>query len=77
MEVYSPDLVAAQQEYVIALARACRRCKDASPEVQAGMQRLVDSSLQRLRNWDISEEELQQLQQEGKAAQHASRCARR
>jgi len=66
MEVYSPDLVAAQQEYVIAW-RGAQSLKDASPEIQASMRNLLDSSLQRLRNWDIAEEELQQLQQEGKA----------
>ena len=65
MEVYSPDLVAAQQEYVIAL-KGVQTLKDASPEIQASMRTLVDSSLQRLRNWDIAEEELQRLQQEGK-----------
>ena len=65
MEVYSPDLVAAQQEYVIAW-KGAQTLKDASPEIQASMRTLVDSSLQRLRNWDIAEEELQRLQQEGK-----------
>ena len=65
MEVYSPDLVAAQQEYVIAL-KGAQTLKDASPEIQASMRTLVDSSLQRLRNWDIADEELQRLQQEGK-----------
>ena len=66
MEVYSPDLVAAQQEYVIAL-KGAQTLRDASPEIQASMRTLVDSSLQRLRNWDIAEEELQSLQTEGKA----------
>lgn len=65
MEVYSPDLVAAQQEYVIAW-KGVQTLKDASPDIQASMRTLVDSSLQRLRNWDIAEEELQRLQQEGK-----------
>jgi Cu(I)/Ag(I) efflux system membrane fusion protein len=65
MEVYSPDLVAAQQEYVIAW-KGAQALKDASPEIQASMRTLVDGSLQRLRNWDIGEEELQRLQQEGK-----------
>ena len=41
-----------------------------SPEVQASMQRLVDSALQRLRNWDISQTELQQLEQSGKVRQY-------
>jgi Cu(I)/Ag(I) efflux system membrane fusion protein len=38
-EVYSPELVTAQQEYLIAL--------------DAGMESLADGSLQRLRNWDL------------------------
>ena len=64
MEVYSPDLVTAQQEYLVA-AKGLDAVSGASPEVQAGMRRLMDGALQRLRNWDISERELQQLQREG------------
>ena len=66
LEVYSPDLVTAQQEYLIAW-KGVQAVKDASPEVKANMRTLMDSALQRLRNWDISEAELQRLQQEGKA----------
>jgi Cu(I)/Ag(I) efflux system membrane fusion protein len=36
------------------------------------MQRMVESSLQRLRNWNISESELTQLQREGKARQYVT-----
>jgi membrane fusion protein, copper/silver efflux system len=68
LEVYSPDLVATQQEYLIAW-KGVQAVKGASPEVEASMRTLVDGALQRLRNWDISETELQQLQQEGKARQ--------
>ena len=66
MEVYSPDLVAAQQEYVIAW-KGTQTLKDADPGIQASMRTLVEGSLQRLRNWDIADEELQRLQQEGAA----------
>jgi len=65
MEVYSPDLVAAQQEYVIAW-KGMQTLKDAGPEIQASMRNLLDGSLQRMRNWDIDEEELRRLQEEGK-----------
>ena len=65
MEVYSPDLVAAQQEYVIAW-KGMQTLKDAGPEIQTSMRSLLDGSLQRLRNWDIAEEELRRLQEEGK-----------
>jgi Cu(I)/Ag(I) efflux system membrane fusion protein len=69
MDVYSPDLIAAQQEYLIA-KRGVQTLAGASAEVQASMQRLVDSALQRLRNWDISETELQRLAQDGKTTQY-------
>jgi Cu(I)/Ag(I) efflux system membrane fusion protein len=64
MEVYSPDLVTAQQEYVIAW-KGVEMAKDGSPEIQASMRQLATSTLQRLRNWDISEDELKRLQKEG------------
>ncbi len=68
MEVYSPDLVTAQQEYVIAL-KGVESVKDGTPEIQASMRQLAASALERLRNWDISEEEMRQLQKEGRARQ--------
>jgi membrane fusion protein, copper/silver efflux system len=68
MEVYSPDLVTAQQEYLIAW-KGVEAVKEGSPEIQASMRQLVASALQRLRNWDISEEELTRLQKEGTARQ--------
>jgi Cu(I)/Ag(I) efflux system membrane fusion protein len=66
MEVYSPDLVTAQQEYLIAW-KGVQSVKDGSPEIQASMRQLVAGALQRMSNWDISEEELQRLQKEGSA----------
>ena len=68
MEVYSPDLISAQQEYLIAW-KGVEATKEGSPEIQASMRQLVASTLQRLRNWDISEEELGRLQKEGTARQ--------
>jgi len=65
MEVYGPDLVAAQQEYVVAI-KGVTALKDAAPEMQANMRNLVEASLQRLRNWDIDEVELTRLRDEGK-----------
>ncbi|MEW5864030.1 MAG: efflux RND transporter periplasmic adaptor subunit [Pseudomonadota bacterium] len=65
MEVYSPDLVTAQEEYLIAL-RAVAELQSSGPQAQALMQRLAEGALRRLRNWEISEAELQALQQEGR-----------
>jgi Cu(I)/Ag(I) efflux system membrane fusion protein len=60
LAVYSPEVVSAQEEYRIA-AEALKSMGDASPEARAGMQALVDGGLQRLRNWDIAEEDLANL----------------
>ena len=71
MDIYSPDLITAQQEYLIGV-KGMQSVKDASPEVQASMHQLMESALQRLRNWDISEAELKQLQGQGKARQYVT-----
>jgi Cu(I)/Ag(I) efflux system membrane fusion protein len=65
MDVYSPDLITAQQEYLVA-ARGVAALKDASPEMQASMRALVEGSIQRLSNWEIGEQELARLRAEGK-----------
>jgi Cu(I)/Ag(I) efflux system membrane fusion protein len=68
MEVYSPELVAAQDEYLIAL-RAIEDTRSSGPEAQAVMQRLAEGVLRRLRNWGISESELDRLRKEGQPRQ--------
>ncbi len=69
MDVYSPDLIAAQQEYLIA-ARGLESVADGDPDVGAAMQRLVASALQKLRNWDVADIELRRLQQTGEVRQY-------
>jgi Cu(I)/Ag(I) efflux system membrane fusion protein len=59
-EAYSPELVSAQREYVIA-AQGVEAMQSAGSEAQAGLKQLADSSLQRLRNWDISNEQVKVL----------------
>jgi len=66
METYSPELVSAQQEYVIAW-QGTRALREGSAEVQAGMQQLAQNSLARLRNWGISEQQLERLRNDGQA----------
>jgi len=65
-EVYSPELVSAQREYAIA-AQGVEALKGASEETRSGMRQLADSSLARLRNWDISDEQVKALAQSGAA----------
>jgi RND family efflux transporter MFP subunit len=68
MEVYSPELVSAQEEYLIAL-RAIDQTRASGAEAQAVMQRLAESALRRMRNFGISDAELETLRAEGKGRQ--------
>jgi len=63
-EVYSPELVSAQREYAIA-AQGVESLKGAGGEAQGSMKQLADSSLARLRNWDISEAQVKELARSG------------
>ncbi len=65
-EVYSPELVSAQREYAIAM-QGVGSLKGAGGTAQAGMQQLAESSLQRLRSWDISDEQIKALASSGEA----------
>ncbi len=61
-DAYSPDLVSAQREYAIA-AQGVASLKDADEATRRNMQQLADASLLRLKNWDISAQQLQELSQ--------------
>lgn len=65
-EVYSPELVSAQREYAIA-AQGVGKLNEAGGEAQSAMKQLADSALQRLKNWDISEEQVRALAHSGNA----------
>lgn len=65
LELYSPKLVAAQQEYLLAL-RNRDVLKDSSfSEITAGGERLLEAARQRLRYWDISDRQIRQLEKNG------------
>jgi membrane fusion protein, copper/silver efflux system len=59
-EVYSPELVSAQREYQVA-ARGIEQLAGATPEGQSSIRQVAESALARLRNWDISPEQIQAL----------------
>ncbi len=67
-EVYSPELIAAQEEYRVA-AESLESMGNASPEARATMQALADAGLRRLRNWDIADGDLADLRAGGSASQ--------
>jgi Cu(I)/Ag(I) efflux system membrane fusion protein len=65
LEIYSPDLVSTQQEYLEAL-RAEKTMKGSSiEEIRKGAESLLAVTRQRLRYWDITEVQIRRLEQEG------------
>ncbi|MDP2690551.1 MAG: efflux RND transporter periplasmic adaptor subunit, partial [Deltaproteobacteria bacterium] len=68
LELYSPDLVSTQEEYLLAW-KAIENIQDSPyPEVKSGAASLLEAARQRLRYWDISDEQIQRLREAGKIA---------
>jgi membrane fusion protein, copper/silver efflux system len=66
LEVYSPDLVLAQREYLVARSAAADMAHaDAMAHDNANA--IAAASLSRLKNWDISADQLTRLQRSGTA----------
>jgi len=64
--IYSPDLVSTQKEYLLAL-KSRGVLKDSSfPWVAEGSNNLLEAAHERLRLWDVTEDEIQALDKEGK-----------
>jgi Cu(I)/Ag(I) efflux system membrane fusion protein len=67
LEVYSPDLVLAQREYLVARAAAADMAQ-ADPMAHDNAKAIADAALSRLKNWDISADQLARLQRSGSAS---------
>ena len=65
LEIYSPELVAAQQEYLLAAANRKRLAASPYAEIAASAERLVEAARTRLRYWDIGPEQLRALERTG------------
>lgn len=63
LQIYSPDLLNAQQEYLIA-KQGEAAMQQASPQALATARQLAHNALQRLSYWDIGSAQLKQLQQQ-------------
>ena len=69
-EIYSPELLATQQEFINAL-KWTRKNGDAGNDSMTAMlakdaQSLVEAARQRLKLWDISDEQIKKLEESGK-----------
>jgi membrane fusion protein, copper/silver efflux system len=63
--IYSPDLVATQQDYLLALKSNAVLKDSAFPWVSSGSNNLVEAARQRLLLWDISPAEIEALEKRG------------
>lgn len=66
LEIYSPDLVSAQEEFLLALSNKATLENSAFPEIAEGARRLFESSRKRLKLWDISNRQIDRLEKTGK-----------
>jgi membrane fusion protein, copper/silver efflux system len=64
MEIYAPELVVAEREYLLAW-RGLQDLAGAGPEIRNSASQLADAALQRLSNWDISADQVKRLQRAG------------
>jgi RND family efflux transporter MFP subunit len=64
--IYSPELVATQQEYLLAV-KADRSLKSSEfADVSSGASALRESAYRRLKLWDVSDQQIKKLEETGK-----------
>jgi Cu(I)/Ag(I) efflux system membrane fusion protein/cobalt-zinc-cadmium efflux system membrane fusion protein len=64
--IYSPELVASQQEYLLARANSGRLGQSSVEGVSAGADTLLRSARERLLQWSLSEQDISKLETSGK-----------
>lgn len=65
LEIYSPDLVSAQEEFLLALGNRAALAESSFPSIADGAKRLLDASRRRLKLWDISAKQIARLEKTG------------
>jgi len=78
LDIYSPDLVTAQEEFLLAVRNNSQLAESPFPSIAQGAKSLLAASRKRLQYWDISEAQIDDLASSGKIrktmtlyAQHA------
>lgn len=64
--IYSPDLVTTEQEYLLAKQNRTELAQSSVPGVASGAASLLDAAVQRLRQWEVPDREIAQLESTGK-----------
>jgi RND family efflux transporter MFP subunit len=65
---YSPDLLATEQEYLLALRARDSLARSSFPEIATAGASLLDAARQRLELWDLSEAQIHEIEASGKPA---------
>jgi RND family efflux transporter MFP subunit len=63
--IYSPDLVATQREYLLALKADRQLSNSQIPETREGARSLLDATRERLRLWDVTDAQVEELARSG------------
>ena len=64
-EIYSPELVTAQEEYLLSLQHNASLKESPYPRIREGAQRLLNASRTRLRYWDLTEKQIKKVENTG------------
>jgi len=68
LEIYSPSLVSAQEEFLLALNNSRSLTQSSFPSIADGAKRLLEASRRRLKLWDISSRQIARLEESGEVA---------
>ena len=66
LTIYSPELVTTENEYLLAKQNRDNLAQSTVPSVASGASSLLSSALERLKQWQIPEREIEELEQSGK-----------
>jgi len=72
LSIYSPDLVSAEEEYLLAIRNLEKLRKSSIPELVDGARRLAEASRRRLEYFDISASQIEELKNTGRVKKHLS-----
>jgi len=69
LNIYSPDLVATEREYLIARQNRQQVAQSTVPGVAASATSLLDAATERLRQWGVPQQEIERLESTGQVQQ--------
>jgi Cu(I)/Ag(I) efflux system membrane fusion protein len=75
LTIYSPQLVSAQQEYLMAMRNVKSLAQGKDDTALRGAATLLDSTLRRLQFWDVSDDQIKRLEQTGQVEKNLTLSA--